>query len=233
MYYSYKELGDSVLVKNKDTIKVYVGDAFFIKTKHKNLEDYDFEYSNDILKIDAKGDSVYVCTPQSVGMGGVSVFASTSNGGFTMVELYLNVVPKTYNNIIVTSDPTYTIIANNDSIKQLINNELDSYALKKWTWIQLTYNTIWGGTFSFCPLAGDSISGKFASSTGRTLGYNKTTYMTMGYNNITYDCILLQDTEVHYDYTVEQNLTDLFKAKYPNKVDSVAIFTKASIQHYN
>jgi hypothetical protein len=77
MYYSYKELGDNVLVKNEDTIRVYVGDTVFIKTKHKNLEDYDFEYSNDILKIDAKGDSAYVCIPQSIGKGNVYVFAST------------------------------------------------------------------------------------------------------------------------------------------------------------
>jgi len=224
MYYSYKEFGDNVLVKNKDTIRVYVGDTVFIKTKHKNLEDYDFEYSNDILKIDAKGDSTYVCTPQSIGKGNVYAFASTSNGGFTMVELYLRVVPKTYK-LLVTSDPTHTISANNDSIKQLINNELDNYALKKWTWIQLTYNTIWGGNFSFSPLTGDSISGKFGSS------ISDKEEMIMGYNNTTYKCLFSRnaDTNINYRYTLEQNLTDLFKAKYPNKVDSVAIFTKAYI----
>jgi len=71
MYYSYKELRDSVLVKNEDTIRVYVGDTIFIKTKHKNLDNYDFEYSNDILKIDEKGDSAYVCIAQSIGMGSI------------------------------------------------------------------------------------------------------------------------------------------------------------------
>jgi hypothetical protein len=230
MYYTFTEIFGSRLVKNEDTITTYVGDTVFIKTKHKNLYNYNFAYSNDILKIDAKGDSAYVCIPQSIGMG--YIVASASDGvsaARSMVNCHLQVMPKTFD-LFVTSAPTYTISANNDSIKQLINNELNNYALKKWRDILLTYNTIWGGNFSFVLLTGDSISGKFGSSI-----FDKKE-MTMGYNNTTYECLFSRnadDTKIDYRYTVEQNLTDLFKAKYPNKVDSVAIFTKVDFYDNN
>jgi hypothetical protein len=225
--YSLKRYINNYSIKDGDTIKVYIGDTLSVKTEHSNLQNYYFitDFNDGMIKINSQGDSLYTCIPQSSGVGQILTFANNSKGVTSEDCFYVRIVPATFKYIVALS-PTYTVIANSDSIKQAITEELGTYPLQRGTRLQLTYSTVWGGDFYIKPsLANDTtFSGSFLSSMS-----DKVKDITIGYNNNTYEYTFTLDPSyiAGNNYIVEQNLTKQFKKKYPNKVDSVSISAKA------
>jgi len=229
VYYLFKHFGndETRMMKNNDTITVAIGDSLKFKVNQKSYNSCVFFYDNNNAKVTNQGDSIYTFTPKNVTTTYIESFAYDEKDTLRSdLQFYVKIVPKVYN-FTVRTDPEYDIDAADDATKQHISDEIGNYGFQKGTYVTLSYKTLSGGDLTIKPLASNQITGYFLytmPSDDMLLGYNNQVYKYTFSKEKIYDspCFRLLDLD----------LTDIFKKKYPNKVNKVVTSVEVNVSEW-
>jgi hypothetical protein len=216
VYYSYNDSKD-ILLSDEDTITIKLADTFSLKVDISNdykILEYFIGNTKPFDFID-NGNYNYQFTTIKSGVFPLSVLAYRGNDDNDYITITFNVKVPTINyTIFALEDPIYTVNVEDDNLKNTIQTELqNSYFLKLWP-LKLECNTLTGGDYQ---LKLKSVTGSFSGTFTTTNVFNVTDFK-FTYNNLTYSYALtLESGNISSSYQFKQDLTEAFKAKYPDK----------------
>lgn len=216
VYYSYNDI-EQALLTDKDTITVNLTDTFILNVDI--ADDYQvMEYFiGDTKPFDfAEQDNYqYRFTTTESGVLPLSVFVyfGSDVDDYYVTTFYINVPTINYT-IFALENPTYTIDVENDELKNNIQADLESgYFLKMWP-LKLECNTTTGGNYQL-KLQSET---NYSNGTFTTSDASDMTDFEFTYNNQVFSYELSQDYEEDSRfYQYNQDLTEEFKAKYPEE----------------
>lgn len=204
--------GDTIVLDMVDSFDLHVG----MDTDLPLLE-YSVDYDNSFFNFTDMENYNYRFTNNGSGVSSVSVFVLVREGELELDEeafyytTIITKVPVTTYSVYSLSSPTYTIDVENENLKNEITIDLDANYSLLYRWLNLTVTSPTGGTYRLKTPTADG------SGTFTTDNYLAPTNFSFIYNNLTYSYTLTPSPESSVKYNFTQDLTDYYKAQYPDK----------------
>ena len=216
VYYSLINGGEKELLSSNDALKIYLGDTIYVSMWSSNSTNMFYE-NNNTFNIESSGDSVFICANIASGSTDLIAIAIPEyNDDAIISRFHVNIDSYQYDcmNFEGYKEPSYTVDVDDNELGDKILEYLrDSTLLNKIESMTLNCDNIYGGTLTGTTKKQELITGTFSTDFALNM-----TELTLTINNFVNSFTLKKDLPAEYLYDVTQDLTDIFKTKYPSFV---------------
>lgn len=221
--YSLK-LGYRYNIAQDDTIKATLGDTLTLYVVGYNVSDFSGIWGDGEIEITDHENKEYTCILTKSGLFSMEAYAVEEDGSLLSVAFTVNILSLDYH-IVIASEPVITIDGDDETLKDIIQAELENHTLfpSKYTEYTLKCNTINEGDFICATTSSEEVSGTFTSSNVLTLND-----VVLSCDNLEYGFTFekIESDDGGYLYWMEQDFTSMFQNKYPD-VNKVTVRTKS------